>query len=438
MRAPLKYAFIILVVITLCAAGYIGYRTSQIQSMEEIVNLITAVLGLVIALWAFVIAMMTYSSIDSVNVITKMEGNVLENENYVTSFTSLLREYHQKDSNEVSEAIFTNLENRFKKKSKTAVDFANNLQYFIDVIVFFPYLFQSDKNGNIEKMNKLMRLIEKKKDAFLSISMGNLILIEETVKLIKSIINYQKLIHTTENLITSTLLDVRGTMLKNSVTQTVYYNYLGLYYNKKANLILRKKFDLMEVDFFSLNGLLEVKNKLKLLTDEERELFTLYLREAKKCFQRALDNGNKDVMWEGFIKFNDARSTYFLQLVLEDYKGADWQDIMNEALIARNRLNILIKDILENEENSYLQDAFIFEYYLASLVKMNILITEKQDITDVFKRPKYYFEENYRGIEEDVLIKETYKGDYLKVKEYQKDIRQYVRTIRGESIRFIR
>ncbi|WP_409252116.1 hypothetical protein V1502_18785 [Bacillus sp. SCS-153A] len=426
MKKRYKYFFIMVILITLWIFGFMGYKISQIETIKDIADLTTAVLGLVVALWAFVISMMTYSSIDSVNVITKMEGNVLENENYVTSFTSLLREYNKKNSIEASAAIFNNLEKTFTKESKTAVEFANNLQYFIDVIVFFPYLFHSDKDSNIEKMNKLMNIIEKKKEGFLSISGGNLTLIDETVKLIKSIINYQKLTHTPEKLVTSTLLDVRGTMLKNSVTQTVYYNYLGLFYNKKANLILRKKYGLMDVDFFSLTGLLEVKEKIKLLTDEERELFTLYLQEAKKSFKKAADNGNKDVMWEGFIKFNDARSTYFLQQVLKNYEGPDWKVIMDEALIARNRLNILIKDILENQEDGYLQEKFNFEYYLASLVKLNILIAEKQDITDSFNRPKYYANNNYAGIKEDLLIKEVYNGDDPKVKDYQVAIVQYV------------
>lgn len=427
MKAPFKYTLIIVVIITLWIFGLMAYKISQIQSVADVVDLTTAVLGLVVALWAFVISMLTYASIDSVNVITKMEGNVLENENYVTSFTSLLKEYDKKDPNEASEAIFTNLENKFNKKSKTAVEFANNLQYFIDVIIFFPYLFQSDRENNIKRMDKLIKFIDKKKDGFITISTGNLILIEETVELIKSIINYQQLTHMTEYQITSTILDVRGTMLRNSVTQTVYYNYLGLYYNKNANLILRKKFELMDIDFFSIKGLLEVKNKLELLTDEERELFTLYLQEAKKSFEKALANGNNDVMWEGFIKFNDARTTYLLQLVLEDFEGTSWHIIMDEALIARNRLNILIRDIIGSEGDSYLQDAFQFEYYLASLVKLNILIAEKQDITDMFNRAKYYVSENYKGIKEDKLIKESYYGYYAKVSDYQESIIEFTK-----------
>lgn len=426
MRVSFKYLIIVVpIFVTLSLCGLLAYKLSKYQSIADATDLTTAVLGLVVALWAFAIALMTYSSIDSVNVLTKMEGNVLENDTYVTSFTSLIKDYNHETSAEVSNEIFKRLENKFNKQSKTAVEFAKNLQDFIDIIVFFPYLFQSDKEGNIERMNSLIVLIDKKKLAFLAISTGNLILIEETVKLIKSIINYQKLTHTTEHLITSTLLDVRGSMLKNPVTQTVYFNYLGLYFNKKANLILRKKFGLMEVDFFSISGLLQVKQKLKLLTEEERELFIIYLQEAKKSFQKALENRNEDIMWEGFIKYNEARSTYFLQLVLQNYDGVSWQVMMDEAIVARNKLNILIRDILENDHINYLQDAFIFEYNLASLVKMNIHIVEQLDITDMFKQPKYYFNQRYDGIVEDVILKKKYNDDYKKVKEYQEGIFEY-------------
>lgn len=130
------------------------------------------------------------------------------------------------------------MEDNFKNNSKTAKDFANSLQHFIDVIIFFPYLFTASEE-NKEKMDKLFKLIKKKKRQLLSVSSGNLILIDETEKLIESIINYQIFKNENSNL-ESTILEVRGSMLKNSVTQTVYYNYLGLYYNAKANSIIRE------------------------------------------------------------------------------------------------------------------------------------------------------------------------------------------------------
>ncbi|MBH0173644.1 hypothetical protein IHV09_08750 [Fictibacillus sp. 23RED33] len=221
MRKSFKFTIGVVIVLTLWIIGYGAYKVSRIESVSGVVDLTTAVLGLFVALCAFVIAMLTYSSIDSVNVITKMEGNVLENENYITSFTSLIKEYNQSSSIKISEAIFLDLENRFKKKSKTAVQFADNLQHFIDLIIFFPYLFQSDKEENTLKLEKLLNLIEKKRDMLLSISTGNLILIKETVKLIKAITLYKKTTETETTEQITSLMEVRGTMLKNPVTQTV-------------------------------------------------------------------------------------------------------------------------------------------------------------------------------------------------------------------------
>ena len=61
---------------------------------------------------------------------------------------------------------------------------------------------------------------------------------------------------------------------------------------------------------------MKVKESMKELSFEEKELLTLYLNEARATFKKALQNGSYDVMWEGFIKYNDARAAYLLGLVL--------------------------------------------------------------------------------------------------------------------------
>jgi hypothetical protein len=383
----------------------------------------TTVVGLVVSFAAFVIAMLTYTSIDSVNVITQMEGNVLENDSYVTSFTSLLREFNMEDPDRAADEIFQKLEQRFSKNSRTAIDFASHLQYFIDLIVFFPYLFRSSDETEA-RMDKLLLIIDQRKRALLSISSGNLILIDETVKLIGSIISYQKL-SKSKGQLGSSILDVRGTMLKNSVTQTVYYNYLGLYYNTKANSILRRKFELGHINFFSIKGLQEVKYKVNWMSDEEIELFTLYLLEAKNAFQKAMNFGKSDVMWEGFIKYNEARSTYLLKLVHSQYEGKNWDEIMNEALIARNRITILSKDIFEEEERPHLQEAFHFEKLLAGLVKINILLVENKNVTDAFNRIKYSYP-TYDGILDDPIMKEPYNGKDPIIHKFRNDIIEFI------------
>ncbi|MEK3992235.1 hypothetical protein [Robertmurraya sp. FSL R5-0851] len=429
IRIPYYYVFIAIVI---AVAAFISVEIYPFQSTANLLVFIVTIMSLVISFIAFIIAMKTYISIDSVNVISQMEGNVLENENYVASLTSLLKEYNMEDSKQVGAKIFRSLTTRFSKESKTAIEFASNLQYFIDLIVFFPSLFQSsdeNKEENVKNMEKILQLIDKRKEALLSISTGNMILIEETVKLIKYVISYQQLIHSKEYNVTSSLLEVRGTMLKNSVTQTVYYNYLGLFYNKKAMYVLRKRLGYENEDFFEIDILKDIHQRIHTLEGEEIELYTMYLIESKKAFQKALESCKEDVMWEGFIKYNDARSTFFLQLIQMDYKGTDWLPLMNEAIIARSRLNILIGDILDQDRKSHLQESFIYQEYLARLVKINLQLAQGEDITDTTQRVKHEAP-LYKGLENERHIKTVYTKNFDKIRNYQILIEGYLNRIR--------
>lgn len=390
---------------------------------KDLITFIVTVVTLLVSLFGFYISLKTYLSIDSVNILTQMEGNVLENENYVSSITSMLMEFKQKDAVEVGESIFEELEERFKKKSNTAIEFANNLQYFVDVIVLFPFLFNKKSPELIERMKKLLDLIEDIKTELVSISNGNLILIEETVKLITSVVNYQKLIRTDNYKISSAVLMVKGSMLRNAVTQTVYFNYLGLFYNKKAMNIIRKRYDMWEEDFFEIDVLKNIHKKAQALNEEDKELFVMYLKESLKAFQVALDSSNEDVMWEGFIKYNQARSTYFLQLVDETYKGTNWESIINEAIRARGTLNHLLRDTLDGKDQTYLQEAFIAQEYLARFVKLNLQVASNDPITDSFGSTKYTAP-SYDGLPEDPLL-------VVSLDEKLGNIFKYQRLLRG-------
>ncbi|MCA1060840.1 hypothetical protein LCL96_18150 [Rossellomorea aquimaris] len=427
-RFPYHY---ILIAIVAVISVYACLKVYPIKNTADLVLFVTTVGSLVVSFSAFIFAMKTYLSIDSVNVITQMEGNVLENENYVTSFTSLLKQYDMEDPDEVGEEIFKNLERKFTKHSKTAIELASSLQYFIDIIVFFPYLFNSKdeayRSRNINRMSKLLRLIEKRKNTLISISTGNLILIEETVKLIHAIINYQKLLYE-RDIVESTLLEVKGTMLKNSVTQTVYYNYLGLYYYRKANHVLRRTIHLDNLDVFSIEGLKRIHRDISLFSDDDRELFQIYLQEAKTCFHKAMDVSEKDIMWEGFILYNEARTTYLLQLIQEGYEGESWELLMNQALTARKRITIFLHDILEKDTPSHLQMAFEFENQLGGLVKVNILIAENKSVTDLYNKEKYS-SPLYEGLLQDTLLQKPNPGRFNKIDKFQEDIVNSIRPL---------
>lgn len=133
------------------------------------------------------------------------------------------------------------------------------------------------------------------------------------------------------------------------------------------------------------------------------------------------------VSFAAFIKFNDARATYLLKLVYPEYPEDDWEDIINEAIIARNRITILIRDIHKNKEDTYLHDVFTFEKLLAGIVNINIMIVENKDITDTLKRIKYTAP-NFKGIHEDVLLTESDHTNNLRLQSLRNELAEYITT----------
>ncbi|MDG5789320.1 hypothetical protein QA612_17810 [Evansella sp. AB-P1] len=377
--------FIFLIIIGLGVATYFSIAQYQSSPELDVPSFTVSFLSLSIALLAFYIALETFSSIDSVNKITKMEGNILENESYVISLPSLIKDFDDKDLNKTEEKIFSDLEKRFKRKSKTAVEFADNLQHFIDLIVLFPALFNVNRKDHHEyqkKMDNILRLIRKREKELLFINTGNLILIQETVKLIHAIMSYQKLTHEQTLKHDSDLFEVRGMILKNSVTRTVYYNYLGLLYNKKAMAVLKKNLQLPDADLLQIDQLKEIIAQKDKLIGKEREIAILFLQESKNAFQKALSTSQEDVMWLGFILYNDARTTFFLQLLTEDTSDTSdsnntWLTIMKKAIDSRTKLNIIISEVVKsNGGSTCLQSHFLYQEEMARLVQVNILIAE--------------------------------------------------------------
>lgn len=403
----------------------------QIYDLELFKNKNTeysvTVVGLIISVIAFVLAFLTYLSIDNVNKISQMEGNVLENENYMTSFTSLIREYKMSDSRKFAEHIFTKLEIIFKKESRTAIQFADNLQYMIDILVFLPYLYHKKEEEKEKKrrMQEILLLMEKRMTALIEVSNGNLVLIKESVKLIKSVLHYQNHVYSEGFNFASSLLEVRGTMLRNPVTQTVYYNYLGLFYQKKAIAVLQNKYELPEGNMFSLQRLKHAKEIIGSMHEDDKELFIIYLKEAKKSFNTALEQGTDDIMWEGFIKYNAARTIYLLSLVNEAGQEI-WHKVMDEALAARYKLNILIEDIVQSR--THLQENLQYESNLANLVKINIQMSEGLDITNRVGQVKYTAP-MYNGLEDDPILTVPYNDHFDVIPVLQQGITRYLSEV---------
>ncbi|RLD55910.1 MAG: hypothetical protein DRJ01_15985 [Bacteroidetes bacterium] len=403
-----------------------------IQQGKDVLAFTISVVSFSVALLALYISAKTYASIDSVNNISKMEGNILENQNYVTSIPELILEFKDDNEKKLDEAIFTNIENKLKNESKTAVQFADTLQYLIDLIVFFPAVFNAkntDKSHYNKRMKSILTQIDKQRDFFKNISKGNSIQIDETIKLFKGVISYQAFVSDNNFNVDSALLHVRGPILSNPVTKTIYHNYLGLFYNKKAMHLIKDDLQIIEQDILSIKGLNEFRNKLENLKPHIKEKIIMYLESADAQFDKALSASVEDVMWLGFINYNKARTLYFLSSITN--QGNLWTDTMYNAISARTSLNNLIEEILSSNKNTtHLKTFFIFQEELARLVNLNLLFSLQKDDKNLYLYRGY----NLNTMKDIITLKSMFVNipSFEKIKKYQNDLYTYLKSNKTE------
>jgi hypothetical protein len=358
-----------------------------------------------------------------------MEGNILDNEHYVTSLPELINQFKSKDEKTLDKELFDSVEYKLKKESGTAVLFADTLQYMIDLIVLFPAVFNAsdtDKKLYKKRMDKILTEVDRQRDILHSVSKGNSIQITETIKLFKAVVSYQNFFADGNFNIHADLLHVRGPILLNPVTKTIYHNYLGLYYNKKGMHLLRESLNMGDIDILSLNGLSVVQKGIGSISPSIIEDVTMYLKSACDQFDRALNISSEDVMWPGFINYNKARTLYFSALLSNT--EIKWLEVMDEAIEFRSRLNRLIDEILTIDrsktakiENTHLRQFFLYQEELARVVKLNLIFADnsmKQNMVPAL----------YKGVNLTDASKETASDLFMKihsfstVKAYQEKI----------------
>lgn len=411
-----------LVLFSGCLAIWVYY----LKEGKDLLNFTISIVGFCIALLALFIAVRTYTSIDSVNNISKMDGNILDNERYVTSLPELISQYKSKNEKDLDEELFESIERKFKKDSNTAVLFADTLQYLIDLIVLFPAVFNAadtDKKRYKTRMDRILKNIDRQRDILQSISKGNSIQITETIKLFKAVVSYQSFVANGNFNIHADLLHVRGPILRNPVTKTIYHNYLGLYYNKKGMHLLKVSLNMGTTDILSIDGLDFVRSKVNSVLPSILEEVVMYLKSACEQFDRALEISSEDVMWPGFINYNKARTLYFMNLFSESKES--WIDIMNDAVKSRSRLNRLIDEVLSVNQagkaevlDTHLRQFFLYQEELARVMKLNLMLSERENESKT--SPILYRGTNIENVQKEELIKLFVNVDsFPSVKSYQ-------------------
>lgn len=422
-RTSILYITIFLLVLfSGCLAIWVYY----LKEGKDLLNFTISIVGFCIALLALFITVRTYTSIDSVNNISKMDGNVLDNERYVTSLPEIISKYKSKNEKDLDEELFESIERKLKKDSSTAVLFADTLQYLIDLIVLFPAVFNAadtDKKRYKTRMDRILNNIDRQRDILQSISKGNSIQITETIKLFKAVISYQSFIANGNFNIHADLLHVRGPILRNPVTKTIYHNYLGLYYNKKGMHLLKVSLSMGAADILSIDGLGFFRSKINSVLPSTLEEVVMYLKSACEQFDRALEISSEDVMWPGFINYNKARTLYFMNLFSESKES--WNDVMDDAVKSRSRLNRLIDEVLSVNQagkaeviDTHLRQFFLYQEELARVMKLNLMLSEREGESKT--SPILYRGTNVENVKKEELIKLFINVDsFPSVKSYQ-------------------
>lgn len=435
-RSSILYITILLLVLF---SGCISIWVYYLKEGKDLLNFTISIVGFCIALLALFIAVRTYTSIDSVNNISKMDGNILDNERYVTSLPELISQFKSKNEKDLDEELFKSIEHKLKKDSNTAVLFADTLQYLIDLIVLFPAVFNAadaNKKRYKNRMDRILKNIDRQRDILHSISKGNSIQITETIKLFKAVVSYQSFVANGNFNIHADLLHVRGPILRNPVTKTIYHNYLGLYYNKKGMHLLKESLDMGSTDILSIDGLNIVLSKINSILPSIIEEVVMYLMSACEQFDKALEISSEDVMWPGFINYNKARTLYFVNLLSESREN--WINVMDDAVKSRSRLNRLVDEVLTESQagkaavtDTHLRQFFLYQEELARVMKLNLMLSER---TEKSKTPHIL----YRGSHIDKMQKEELTGLFVNVdsfpavKHYQGKVIESL-AVSGES-----
>lgn len=357
-------------VIVFSSVVFIKTAKEDHNTLDNLITFVVTILSVVIALLAYHISVKTYVSIDAVNAISRMDGNVMENENYRTSLLSVMRRFNSKSKEEICDSLLGYLEEQFDEGCiNSGARLADSVQRMIDIIVLFSFVIERKRakgpaSAEIRRIEALIETIEERVDDFEQLSEGSCILLRESVKLLKAVYEhqcYEAGYHPSDGSVT--LMDVRGVMLKNAISRTIYFNYMGLFFMSKSMNTISKCIAGDAADVFSIDVAPKLVN---LPSSPDRSLAVIYLEEALRNFTNAVEPIRDELMWNAFIQYNKARAEYLLSML-----GAgsyDWECTLKTAIDYRSKLVVVLDDILGLDEKTYFQRAFADQLKMARLM----------------------------------------------------------------------
>lgn len=346
LRFKKTYLIIAMIVIGSITAGILWANYDEFQG-----NWIN-VTSFIISIIALIIALITYFSIDSVNSITTMEGNVLENENYTVAYTEMMRKFSDcATKKQFQNKLFTEVCEGIQQKGDTCIQFADSIQNMIDHIIWFAYLDFSDADFR-KYYNKMMRTAEKRLFHYSKLSNGIQYTLHENVKLIRYVFDYQMGRNLNHGYVTS-LEDVREGMIRNPMAQIVYYDYLGLHYRRKAAELFKACG--CQAPEFSREYMQAVRS-FDFSVDTKHNI-QLLLNRAETAFTRASEIAKDDILWKNYLFFNVVRTKIMVWLLEGTNSPVSYEQIenlLNETIRVRRE----VKFFYDSIAGGYLKSMF--------------------------------------------------------------------------------
>ena len=369
---------------------------------------IVGLISLSVALVALTISFKTFYSIDEVNAISRMDGNIMESPNYQPNLFSVVLNYTDSDYKQAGLKIMEHMEDLFKKGNvQSGAHLADSVQEVADMMIFVPFIIRVNEDDNLladkyqKTIKNLIVTINCRVKEYEAISDGSCKLLIETLKLVEYVFYYQ-LKSANEKADPSKLLDIRGSLFVNPVSIILYNNYLGLYYLQKAIGLLdpeNKKRPLGE----STEYIISNRDKIN---DDTKNLAISYLETAVRLFKKALENVGEDSIWCAFICFNMSRALFQLT-ILGVHTFEDWEKIINESIFNWHISNLTVKDILKakyhDPKDTWLLIAQKSQEDKVKLTKIIFQITTGKPLTD---HQGNILVDNYP----DILLKDYFKN----------------------------
>ena len=198
---------VLVMIVLLCLASF-----ATILLPDSSSGVIIAIFSLDVALLALYISLRTFYSIDEVNAISRMDGNVMENPRYRPNILRAGFRFPQSEFQDTSEALMDYMEGLFHDKSKqSGAHLADNVLEVADLLVLIPYFIKDNSAIQLNRVSELLDLIRYKVDNFKEISDGSCKLLEETDSLIEAVFAYQKM-NDSRTSDPSKLLEIRGSI----------------------------------------------------------------------------------------------------------------------------------------------------------------------------------------------------------------------------------